>query len=98
MHGREHLVDQHIMEFESRQRHVDELLQRAERRVEDRPELQDDLTVLQTRHTEPTSHEEDFRQGEINAQAVKAIKEAGPMGIWYGVISELESLLEGLEK
>ena len=98
MHDKEHLVNEHVKEYESRQLHVDELLQRAEQHVADQPELEEDLNTIKSRHDEMVSHVHDFRQGKVDEQAIKAIETAGPMGIWYGLISELETLIEGLKK
>ena len=98
MHDKEQLVEQHIREYESRQKHIDELLQRAKKHAQDRPELHEDLTLIQDKHEEMVSSVQDLKQGRIDEQAIQAIEQAGPMGVWYGLISELETLLEGLEK
>ncbi|MCW8963671.1 MAG: hypothetical protein OQL16_07725 [Gammaproteobacteria bacterium] len=98
MQDREHLVDQHIREYESRQRHVDELLERAEKHIESKPEHQESLSEIKARHDAMVGSVQDFKQGKVNQQAVQAIQQAGPMGVWFGLISELESLLEILEK
>jgi len=98
MQDKEHLVDQHIREYESRQRHVDELLERAEKHIANQPEHQESLSEIKARHDEMVGSVQSFKQGKANKQAVQAIEQAGPMGVWFGLISELESLLEVLEK
>ncbi len=98
MQDKEHLVDQHIREFESRQKHIDELLQRAEQHAKDKPELHEDLTQIEGKYEEMVNSVQDFKQGNIDEQAIKAIEEAGPMGVWFGLVSELETLIEELEK
>ena len=98
MQDKEHLVDQHILEYESRQKHVDELLERAEKHVEGKSEHKDSLAAIKTRHEEMVGNVVDFKQGKVDEHAVQAIEQAGPMGVWFGLISELESLLEILER
>jgi len=84
MHSKEQLIDQHIREYESRQKHMDELLQGTEKHTENNPE--------------PQANQADPRQRQINKWATHEIKDAGPMGIWYGLISELETLIERIGK
>ena len=98
MHDMEQLVEQHIREYESRQKHIDELLQRAEKHAQDKPELHEDLTQIEGKYEEMVNKVQDFKQGHIDEQAIQAIEEAGPMGVWFGLISELETLIEELEK
>ncbi len=98
MHDMEQLVEQHIREYESRQKHIDELLQRAKKHAQEKPELHDDLTQIQDRHEQMVSNMQEFKEGRIDEQAVQAIEQAGPMGVWFGLISELETLIEELEK
>lgn len=98
MEGWEQLIEHHIREYESRQKHMDELLERAEKEVEDRPELKGDLSAIKSKHDEMVDSVADFKQGKVDKHAVEAIETAGPMGVWFGLISELETLIEGLEK
>ena len=98
MHDMEQLVEQHIREYESRQKHIDELLQRAKKHAQEKPELHEDLTLIQDRHEQMVSNMQEFKEGRIDEQAVQAIEQAGPMGVWFGLISELETLIEELEK
>jgi hypothetical protein len=98
VHSIEQLVDQHIREYESRQKHVDELLQNVSQHVERNPEILDDLTVVGSKRDELSRDLEELKQRPVNEYAVHEIEDAGPMGIWYGLISELETLIERAEK
>lgn len=98
MQNREHLIDQHIREYESRQKHVDELIQRAHEHAEGQPDAKQDLDKLVGKHGKLVSGLEDLKQGKVDPHAVEAIEEAGPMGVWFGLVSELETFIEGVEK
>lgn len=98
MDGREQLVELHVREYIARQKHLDELLERAREHASNDPEFHDDLTVLAGKHDDMAAHVERFQRGDVDEEAVKAIEEAGPMGVWYGIMSELESLIERVAK
>ncbi len=97
MQGKEHLVEQHIREYESRQRHIEELMEKA-KAVAEEPHHVEDLTVLSGSHEEHVVNVEKLKQGHHDEDTVQAIEDAGPMGIWYGLISELEAFIERAEK
>lgn len=56
MQTKEHLIEQHIREFESRQRHIEEVFQREKQQAESESNLQDDLSTLQNKHDEVDEH------------------------------------------
>ena len=98
MHSKEQLVNEHITEFESRQKHVDELLDTARTQVGNKPEYQDDLTVFDGKRDELTNDLEELKNRSAEEWAAHEIEDAGPMGVWYGLISELEAFIEKLGK
>ena len=98
MHSKEQLVDLHIREYESRQKHVDELLHTVRKHVANEPELQNDLKAFREQRDGLSEELTELKQRPINEWAVHEIEDAGPMGIWYGLISELETLIERVEK
>ena len=98
MHSKEQLVELHIREYESRQKHVDELLHAVKKHAENKPELHDDLKAFSEKRDDLSEDLAALKQRPIDEWAVHEIEDAGPMGIWYGLISELETLIERIEK
>lgn len=101
MSTEESLIDQHIREYESRMRHIDEMLERAKKGLTDiaetAPVRNDFKAVKQEREKLATLYDElrlpsteDWRRAEI-------IKN-GPMGIWDSLAQQLENLVEKLER
>ncbi len=92
----DHLVEQHVREYQSRLKHVDELLARAQAAARGRtgPE-QEELEALRRKRDELAgqfdrlSSLEDWREEEL--------EKAGPMGVWDAVAQQLEALVERLE-
>ena len=94
----EQLVEQHIQEFESRQAHIDELLEKARHHASDIPVVKDDLISIESKYEALLCDLNELKQGNYQDKAIEAIENAGPMGVWFGLISELESLIENVEK
>ena len=98
MHSKEQLVELHIREYESRQKHVDELLHTVREHAENKPELHNNLKAFREQRDGLSEELTELKQRPIDEWAVHEIEDAGPMGIWYGLISELETLIERVEK
>jgi hypothetical protein len=98
MHSKEQLVELHIREYESRQKHVDELLHTVKKHAENKPELQDNLKAFKEQRDGLSEELTELKQRPIDEWAAHEIEDAGPMGIWYGLITELETLIERIEK
>lgn len=98
MKGFDHLVEQHIREYDSHQKHIEELFKNAQQKATDKPEFQDKLGTLADKHGALVNDVEDMKEGKVDKNAVKAIEEAGPMGIWFGLVSEIETLVEHMEE
>lgn len=97
MTGIDHLVEQHILEHESRLKHIDELLERAEKAVGDeaeRGQLSAELTVLKRDREELSGLIEKIKQDPAEYWQKKAFEKAGPMGMWDAVAQRLEKLLK----
>ena len=92
-----HLSEQHITEYESRLKHIDELLTRAREGVtHEQHELAADLNELSTKREELAGHLEEMRRKASEERQEKEIEHAGPMGIWDAVAQQLEKLVERL--
>ncbi len=98
MTNKEHLIEQHIKEYESRRKHIDELYERAHRATEhlnDEHETRSELKGYakqksaleeQAKKTK-TMHVEDWRK--------ETVQGAGPiMAIWDVLAQRLEDFIE----
>lgn len=101
MTSKEQLIEQHILEYQARLKHVDELFVQAD-------EITDELDESHESHTELEDYKEQAKfylgiQGEgseeIKPMSVKKWREetalaAGPMAIWDILAQKLESFIE----
>jgi hypothetical protein len=92
-----HLAEQHMIEFESRLKHIDELLERANEDVTgETHELASELKNLTSKREELASHVEKMRLKSLDDWEEEEIEKAGPMGVWDAVAQQLEKLVERL--
>jgi predicted component of type VI protein secretion system len=99
MTGIEHLVEQHILEYESRLKHVDELLERAHKAVEKEPSpVSEELAALKEEREKFAAHLEELRLKSLQDWREEEIEKAGPMGVWDALAQQLEKLVERFEK
>ncbi len=93
------LVEQHILEYEARLKHIDELLTRAhEITTSDQPELGAELKELTTKREELVGHLEEMRLKSLEEWQEKEIVRDGLMGIWDALAQQLEKFVERLER
>ncbi|MEJ2453159.1 MAG: hypothetical protein P8103_03265 [Candidatus Thiodiazotropha sp.] len=91
------LAEQHITEYESRLKHIDELLTRAREGVShEQHELAPELEDLTAKREALAKHLEEMRSKTFEEWQEKEIKQAGPMGVWDAVAQKLEELTEKL--
>lgn len=96
-----HMVEQHIMKYESSLKHIDELLERARKGVGEVPEHLEVSTALDDLSGEReklASHIEELRIKPFEDWEEQLIEHAGPMGIWDAVAQQLEKLVERIER
>jgi chromosome segregation ATPase len=94
-----HLTEQHITQFESRLKHIDEILTQVQEGVEsEQHELTDELKELTSKREKLAGYLEEMRLKPSNEWQEKEIEQAGPMGIWDAVAQQLEKLVEKLER
>ncbi len=94
----DHLVEQHVREYQSRLKHVDELLARAQAAARNRPgpsPEQEELEVLRRKRDELASQFD--RLSSLKDWREEELEKAGPMGVWDAVAQQLEALVERLE-
>ena len=97
MTTKEQLIEQHIREYESRLKHIDELFDRAheaaghhDESTESGAELKDlraQIALLRDTH-------EEVKERPIDKFREETVRSAGPMAIWDVLAQKLENFLE----
>lgn len=93
------LVEQHILQYESHLKHIDELLERAHEGVTEGPEhaeSKEELEALRQQRESLASHVDELRSKSLENWQEEEIEMSGPMGIWDAVAQQLEKLVERL--
>ena len=94
----EKLVEQHVLEYESRLKHVDELLERAHKATEkEPPAVSEELAALKKERERFAAHLEELRLKSLQDWREEEIEKAGPMGIWDALAQQVENFVERLE-
>ena len=100
MTTKEHLVEQKILEYESRLKHIDELFSLIREKadnLEDTSEVMVELARIRKDREKLLAHIEELRRQNLEEWQEANIEEAGPMIIWEMVAKKLENLLERIE-
>lgn len=95
------LMRQNIMEYESRIKHFDELIARAEKgagKGREHAEIRDGLASLKQERDKFSVWLDELRMKSLDNWRVDEIEKAGPMGIWDAVGQQLEKLVERIER
>ena len=101
MTDKNHMVEQHIMQYESHLKHIDELLERGRKGAGEAPEPAEASKALEELAGEReklASHIEEMRLKPKEDWQEQEIELAGPMGIWDAVAQQLEKLVERIER
>lgn len=101
MTTKEHLVEQHIREYESRRKHIDELIARANeasKSLDDDHAIRSELKQYQGEHAELVEKAEELKNMSLEHWREDTIQSAGPMAIWDVIAQKLEDLVERVEK
>jgi len=91
----EQLVESNILHYEARQKHIDELFEKASKAAGTAaPEASKELAKLKEEHGKLVDDLEKLKEKSLEDWA----KEGGPMVIWDLLAERLEKLVESLEK
>jgi len=97
MTTKEHLIEQHIREYESRMKHIDELYDRAHQAVGSADEATDkqvrlkELSAQRALLQQTTDH---FRTLPVEHWREETVRNSGPMAVWDILAQKLEDFLE----
>ena len=97
MSNKEHLIEQHIREYESRLRHIDELYQRAHDVAGQLHETHDAHTELQDYKTlllQMKQKAEEAKSMTVEHWRSDTVQSSGPMAIWEILAQKLEDFVE----
>ena len=97
MSNKEHLIEQHIREYESRMKHIDELHQRAHQAVGKLDSAHDAHTrlgELSAQHSLLQETTESIKTMPVDKWREATVHNAGPMAVWDILAQKLEDFVE----
>lgn len=97
MTTKEQLIDQHIREYESRLKHIDELYERAHKAAEhigDDDETRSELKEFAEKRAQLPKDADEIKTMTIEDWRQETVQNAGPMAIWDILAQKLEDFLE----
>jgi hypothetical protein len=101
MTTKEQLIDQHIREYESRLKHIDELYERAHKATEHldkEHEARSELKDYEVQRSRLQQHADDVKTMPVENWREETVQNAGPMAIWDILAQKLEDFLERHDK
>ena len=96
----ERLVSEHVREYESRLKHIDELFERAQQasdKLDDDHALKSTLDQYRKQRTELARETEKVKTLSVEKWREELIQSSGPMAVWDILAQKLEDLTEKLE-
>jgi DNA repair exonuclease SbcCD ATPase subunit len=97
MTTKEQLIDQHIREYESRLKHIDELYERAHSATEhldDEHETRSELKDYADQRSRLQQQADGVKTMPVANWREETVKNAGPMAIWDILAQKLEDFVE----
>jgi hypothetical protein len=97
MSNKEHLIEQHIREYESRLKHIDELYVRAHEaaeRLDEGHDAHSELKEYKTQHQQLQQEAEEVKSMSLDQWREDTVRSAGPMAIWDILAQKLEDFVE----
>ena len=94
---KEHLIEQKVLAYESRLKHIDELIDQAENHVdssEQSDEIADELRMIKSMRDQLADRHEYIDELSSSNWQSETIEHAGPMAIWDTVAQKIEMLIE----
>ena len=91
------LRSEHISRYQTRLKHLDQLLERArQRKIE--AEQEAELTEIAGKREQLAKYISDLEHIDVKDWKEEEIEKSGPMGLWDSVAQQLEKLVEKIEK
>jgi len=95
------LAEQNILEYKSRQKHVDTLLEQAHKSIGEGPEhseARDQLAELKKHRDKLVDHLDDLKRRKPDEWPEEELEQSGPLMIWDEVAHQIEKLVERFGK
>ena len=92
------MIQQHILEHESRLKHVDELLERAQQNIAKEGDAADQLAKAKQERDRLSGEVEAFKLRPPEQWAEEEFERTGPMVVWDTLAQKLEKLVERIER
>jgi predicted mannosyl-3-phosphoglycerate phosphatase (HAD superfamily) len=95
------MAEQHMLEYEARQKHVGELLERVREKTTtgaEHSDLRARLEKLEKEQDKLTVRLDEFKLKDPENWRVEEIERSGLMGLWDALAQQAEKLVERLEK
>ncbi|MCG6862896.1 MAG: hypothetical protein LJE70_16695 [Chromatiaceae bacterium] len=95
------MAEQHMLEYESRQKHVDELFERVREKTATGAEHSDiraRLEELEKEQDRLTVRLDEFKLKDPQNWREEEIEKSGLMGLWDALAQQVEKLAERLDK
>ena len=96
------LVEQHIREYQSRRKYLDELLDRAHeasKHLDDDHDLKTELKHYQRQQADLVDQTEKLQKMSLDHWREETIQNAGPvMAVWDVLAQKIEDMIEKIEK
>jgi DNA repair exonuclease SbcCD ATPase subunit len=97
MTSKEHLIEQHIREYESRMKHIDELYQRAHQaaeKLDNADDAQTKLNELAAQRTLLQETTDSIKTMPLDKWREATVRNAGPMAVWDILAQKIEDFVE----
>ena len=88
------MIQQHILEHESRLKHVDELLERAQQKIAKEEDAAEQLAKAKQERDKLSSQVEEFKVRPPDQWSEAEFERTGPMVVWDTLAQQLEKLVE----
>ena len=99
--SKEHLIEQRILEYKSKLKHIDELIEHAENKVETKEqssnEVKEELKMIKAMRDQLADDHQYFDNLSSSNWQSETIENAGPMAIWDVVAQKIEKFVERFE-
>lgn len=101
MNSMEHLIEQHVLQYESRLKRFNDLLEKqkkvADLGMKQVAQLSPELEAMMGEREKFHSHLEELRMKSLEHWQEEVIQKSGPMAIWDAVAQQLEKVIESME-
>lgn len=94
-HHIDEMIRQHILAYEARLKHIDELMGRAHEKAE-HPQAHAELSALKQQRDILAGEVTELKRKPREQWHESELEKAGPMGLWDIVAQQLERLVERL--